>query len=103
MAAVKSVVNDVRLILPTDKFEGFNENRMTTKMQLELEILPQPDQFTCGPTCLQAVYRYFGDAVPLPKVIEEIPQLEDGGTLAVVMACHALARGYKATIYTRNI
>ena len=76
---------------------------MTSKMHFALEILPQPDQFTCGPTCLQAVYRYFGDSVPLPKVIDEIPQLEDGGTLAVVMACHALARGYQATIYTYNV
>ncbi|HEX4070386.1 MAG TPA: hypothetical protein VHX68_04435 [Planctomycetaceae bacterium] len=76
---------------------------MTSKMHFGLEILPQPDQFTCGPTCLQAVYRYYGDSVPLPKVIDEIPQLEDGGTLAVVMACHALARGYQATIYTYNV
>jgi len=49
------------------------------------------------------VYRYFGDSVPLPRIIEEIPQLEDGGTLAVVMACHALQRGYQATIYTYNV
>jgi hypothetical protein len=49
------------------------------------------------------VYRYFGDSVPLPRIIEEIPQLEDGGTLAVVMACHALKRGYQATIYTYNV
>ena len=72
-------------------------------MRLGLQILPQPDHVTCGPTCLQAVYRYFGDSVPLPRIIEEIPQLEDGGTLAVVMACHALKRGYKATIYTYNV
>jgi hypothetical protein len=74
---------------------------MTTR--LRLEILRQPDHLTCGPTCLQAVYRYFGDSIPLPQVIEEIPQLEDGGTLAVVMACHALRRGYDATIYTYNV
>src|SRR5579863_2559983 len=73
------------------------------KTSLHLPILAQPDQFTCGPTCLQAVYRYFEDSVPLPQIIEEIPQLEDGGTLAVVMACHALKRGYKATIYTYNV
>ena len=72
-------------------------------MRLRLQILPQPDHLTCGPTCLQAVYRYFGDSVPLPKIIDEIPQLEDGGTLAVVMACHALTRGYQATIYTYNV
>ena len=32
---------------------------METK--LFLDIRPQPDQTTCGPTCLHAVYRYFND------------------------------------------
>jgi len=71
--------------------------------QLRLEILPQPDNLTCGPTCLQAVYRFFGDSISLNQVVDEIPQLEDGGTLAVVMACHALKRGYSATIVTYNV
>src|SRR4051794_7261623 len=69
------------------------------KTKLQLEILAQPDQLTCGPTCLHAVYRYFGDPISLSQVVEEIPQLEDGGTLAVVMACHALRRGFNAPIY----
>ncbi len=68
-----------------------------------LEIQPQPDLVTCGPTCLHAIYRYYNDRIPLHQVIDEIPQLEDGGTLAVVMACHALRRGYDATIYTYNV
>jgi hypothetical protein len=71
--------------------------------QLRLEILPQPDHLTCGPTCLHAVYRFFGDPISLTQVIDEIPQLEDGGTLAVVMACHALKRGFNATIITYNV
>jgi ABC-type bacteriocin/lantibiotic exporter with double-glycine peptidase domain len=71
--------------------------------QLRLEILPQPDHLTCGPTCLQAVYRFFGDSISLNQVVDEIPQLEDGGTLAVVMACHALKRGYSATIVTSTL
>jgi hypothetical protein len=71
--------------------------------QLRLEILPQPDHLTCGPTCLHAVYRFFRDPISLNQVIQEIPQLEDGGTLAVVMACHALKRGYSATIVTYNV
>lgn len=29
--------------------------------------------------------------------------LEDGGTLAVFLACHALRKGYKATIFTYNL
>jgi hypothetical protein len=71
--------------------------------QLRLEILPQPDHLTCGPTCLHAVYRFFGDSISLNRVVDEISQLEDGGTLAVVMACHALKRGYSATIITYNV
>ena len=67
------------------------------------EITPQPDDATCGPSCLHAVYRYYGDILPLEQVIAEVPSLEGGGTLAVQMACHALKRGYRATIYTYNL
>ncbi len=77
--------------------------RHLRKTRLRLEILPQPDHLTCGPTCLQAVYQYFGDEIPLMQVVEEVRQLKNGGTLAVVMACHALKRGYRATIYTYNV
>ena len=38
-----------------------------------LEILAQPDDATCGPTCLHAVYRHFGDALPLDSVIVTPP------------------------------
>src|SRR6185369_13364802 len=75
----------------------------SVKTRLRLEILPQPDDITCGPTCLHAVYRYFGDVIGLDQVIEEVPQLETGGTLAVLLGCHALRRGYDATIYTYNL
>lgn len=71
--------------------------------KLQLDILPQPNDVTCGPTCLQAVYRYFGDPITLNKVIDEVHTFEGGGTLAVWLACHALKRGYDATIYTYNL
>jgi hypothetical protein len=71
--------------------------------EFDLEILRQPDDATCGPTCLHAVYRYFGDAVPLEQVIAEVPRLASGGTLAVNLANHALARGYRALIVTYNL
>lgn len=71
--------------------------------RLPFEILPQPDDVTCGPTCLHAVYRYYGDDAGLEDVIREVPQLPQGGTLAVLLACHALRRGYRATIYTYNL
>jgi hypothetical protein len=71
--------------------------------RLELDILRQPDNATCGPTCLHSVYRYYGDELPLETVIRETPQLEEGGTLAVLLGRHALGRGYQATIYTYNL
>lgn len=71
--------------------------------RLKLDILPQPDDAACGPTALHAVYRYYGDDVPLAEVIREVVPLETGGTLAVHLACHALRRGYAAKIYTYNL
>jgi hypothetical protein len=74
---------------------------METK--LRVEILPQPDDFTCGPTCLHALYRYFGDKVSLERVISEVPVLDNRGTLDVLLANHALSRGYSARIFTYNV
>lgn len=70
---------------------------------LQVDILPQPDDFTCGPTCLDAIYRYYGDGLELEQIIADVPQLVGGGTLAVYLACHALRRGYEATIYTYDL
>lgn len=71
--------------------------------QIDLEILPQPDETTCGPTCLQAVYNHYGLALPLERVIAEVSRLEEGGTLGAFMGCHALRQGYAATMFTFNL
>jgi hypothetical protein len=71
--------------------------------ELVVEILPQPDDATCGPTCLHAVYRYHGVELPLERVIAEVPALDSAGTLAVFLAQHALRQGFDATIYTYNL
>lgn len=70
---------------------------------LDVNILPQPDDVTCGPTCLQAVYGYYGETIGLQQVIRETPMLAEGGTLAVLLALHALRRGYRATLLTYNL
>ncbi|MBA2654287.1 MAG: C39 family peptidase [Gammaproteobacteria bacterium] len=70
---------------------------------LPLKILTQPDDETCGPTSLHAVYNYYGDEITLEEVISEVSYLESGGTLAVMLAIHALKRGYRATIFTYNL
>jgi len=71
--------------------------------KLSVPILPQPDDTTCGPTCLQAIYRYYGDSVDLSTVIGEVQTLPGGGTLAALLGCHALARGYAARLYTFDL
>jgi len=68
-----------------------------------VRILPQPDDSTCGPTCLHAIYRHYGEQLSLDQVVEEVVPLPARGTLAVLLAAHALRRGYRATIYTYNL
>jgi len=68
-----------------------------------VDIHPQPDDTSCGPTCLHAVYNFFDDQVALHDVISEVKPLSEGGTLAVNLGIHALRRGYSAKIYTLNL
>ena len=70
---------------------------------LHMEILPQPDDITCGPTCLHAVYNFYGDNRDLKQVIRDVTNLEKGGTLAVLLGLHALGEGYEATLYTYDL
>ncbi|MCO8121853.1 hypothetical protein NHH03_08910 [Stieleria sp. TO1_6] len=70
---------------------------------LEFEIQTQPSDTSCGPTCLAAVYHYWNDPVSLPELIDDIGQLNAGGTLIVDLGCDALARGFDAVIATYNL
>ena len=72
-------------------------------LQLPVDIEPQPDGMTCGPTCLHALYRFHGLDVALPKVIDSVTSLDEGGTLEVHLAVDALKRGFDTTIYTFNL
>jgi len=76
---------------------------MRKELVLGFDIQAQPDEVTCGPTCLQALYNFYGDTILLKQVIKEVKQLKTGGTLAVMLGNHALKRGYKAHIYTYNL
>ncbi|MBC7792494.1 MAG: hypothetical protein H7Z43_02200 [Clostridia bacterium] len=71
--------------------------------KLPFEIFAQPDETTCGPTCLHAVYRYYDDQLDLRQLINEVPSLSSGGTYAVHLATHALRRGYPVRLYTYNL
>jgi len=72
-------------------------------IELPVKILPQPDETTCGPTCLHAVFNYYGYRISLDEVIQDIQMLQAGGTLAVFLACAAMKHGFRATIYTYNL
>jgi hypothetical protein len=81
----------------------FCERRLSVTTSFHFDIRPQPDNTTCGPTCLHAVYRYFEDPIDLSSVIADVPTLDGGGTLAVYLANHALRRGYRTTIIPYNL
>lgn len=70
---------------------------------MDIKILPQPDDVTCGPTSLHAVYSHFNYHIPLNQLIQEIEFLEEGGTLAVFLGLDALKRGFQAKIYSYNL
>ncbi len=70
---------------------------------LQIKIKNQPNDTTCGPTSLHAVYKYYGDKISLKEVVSQVTYFNDGGTLAVFLACHALERGYNVKLYTYNL
>lgn len=73
------------------------------RKSLTVDILRQPNDTTCGPTCLHSIYRYYGDKKPLSEIIQEVQSISGGGTLGVCLANHALARGYQAKIISYNL
>ncbi len=97
---------------PSQPIKGIEVDAVAASAGDQFELLPvtilsQPDDETCGPTCLHAVYRYWGDMVALDEVIRSVRKLETGdlgrGTLAVMLGIHALTRGYRAALYTYNL
>lgn len=70
---------------------------------LDIRMQPQPDDVSCGPTSLQAVYHYLGHRLDLPQLIAEVRGLPEGGTLAVHLGSHALKLGLKARVYSYHL
>ena len=70
---------------------------------IEIDIHTQPDDITCGPTCLHAVYSYFDYHISLGKLITEVHNLNKGGTLAVFLGIDALKRGFHTKIISYNL
>ncbi len=72
-------------------------------MKLEVSVSNQPDDESCGITCLQAIYDYYGEETTFERLQGEIEHWHTGGTVSVNLARHALTHGYSAEIYTYNI
>lgn len=70
---------------------------------IDLTISTQPDDETCGPTSLHAIYRYYGLDVPLNQIIDSVERSHSGGTLSSMLGKHALQRGFEATMYVNNL
>lgn len=70
---------------------------------IDLTIHSQPDDETCGPTCLHAIYNHYGLAIGLDDVIAGVERTSSGGTLAPLLGKHALANGFSTTIYINNL
>lgn len=71
--------------------------------ELPVQRFVQPDDVTCGPTCLRKVYYFYGVEMGPAEALGEITRNEDGGTLAVHLAISALRRGFRARIYSYNL
>lgn len=70
---------------------------------LKVPIKQQPDETTCGPTCLHSIYQFYENPIKLKTVIGQVHQFEEGGTIGALLAINALKRGYDATIFSYNL
>lgn len=70
---------------------------------LDLKINTQPDDETCGPTCLHAIYQHYALYETLEQTISTVQRSRSGGTLAALLGSHARDRGLNALIYINNL
>jgi Peptidase_C39 like family len=70
---------------------------------IDLTIHTQPDDESCGPTSLHAIYRYYGWDINLNEVISKVERSHSGGTLTPMLGKHALQHNFDALIYINNL
>src|SRR5215212_1522081 len=73
------------------------------KIMIGILMQTQPDDTSCGPTCLHAVYQYYGNDTDLDHLVKTIERSLSGGTLAPLLANHALSLGFDTIIYVNNL
>lgn len=70
---------------------------------IDLIIQTQPDDESCGPTSLHAIYKFYGLNMPLDEIIQGTDRSLSGGTLTPMLAKHALQNGFQTRIYIYNL
>ena len=70
---------------------------------IDLTMSTQPDDETCGPTCLHAVYGYYGLHQDLEDIIHAVERSLSGGTLTPMLGKHAANLGFDTTLYVNNL
>lgn len=76
-----------------------SDGRQQHRAELAVPRFAQPDDVTCGPTCLLSVLRYYGNEISFARLAELTPTNPDGGTLAVYLGHAARRLGYAARLY----
>jgi hypothetical protein len=90
----------------TSTFPGHDERtspRGRISHELSVPRFFQPDDVTCGPTCLKKVYDFYGLRLEVEELLGELDRNEDGGTLGVFLGISALRRGFRSRIYAYDL
>jgi len=72
-------------------------------IMINIKINTQPDDETCGPTCLHAIYKFYGYDISLKEIVKTVKRSASGGTLAPYLGLHALERGFTASVLINNM
>jgi hypothetical protein len=75
----------------------------SSALALEVPRFVQPDDVTCGPTCLRQVAHFYGQSLSHDEVLAMTRRNEDGGTLGVFLGLCGLRLGFRARIYPYNL
>ncbi|MFZ4077386.1 MAG: C39 family peptidase [Legionellaceae bacterium] len=70
---------------------------------INIKMQKQPTDESCGATCLQAIYDFYGLHLEVHDVIQEVDRSLSGGTLAPLLGVAALKRDFKSKIYINNL
>lgn len=70
---------------------------------IDFKMMTQPDDESCGISCLYSIYKYHGIDVSYEHLVQEVDRSLSGGTLAPLLGKNALLHGCNVTLYTNNL